>query len=334
MAKKKRIFGLPAGRLRAGFFTVASVAVLLAAVWYFRTHDVAVLSPGGEVATKQFHLIVFATLLSLVVILPVFIMTYVIVRNYRVHPDGKTRKPAAYTPDWDHNRTVETIWWGVPTLLIVILSVVIIKSSYALDPFQPLAASATTKPITVQVVAQQWKWLFIYPEQGIASVNYLEFPANTPIDFQITSDAPMNSFWIPKLGGQIYAMSGMSTQLHLIADQEGEYRGVSANLSGDGFAGMDFRVRATPQDEFDSWVQGIQHSNQPLTQTAYQQLAKPSMNVAPAFYTLPDKGLYDTVVMKYMAPGHPATAAYPDEPSSNTLPAMPHDMPNHTKGNY
>lgn len=299
MTKKRRILGLSPGLIGAGSLVLA---VILAATWYFQTHDVAVLSPKGEIATKQFHLIVFATLLSLVVIVPVFIMTYVIVRNYRVHPDGKTRKPVAYTPDWDHNHKIEALWWGLPTLLIIILSVVIVQSSYALDPFKPLAASAQAKPITVQVVALQWKWLFIYPEQNIASVNYLEFPANTPVDFEITSDAPMNSFWIPKLGGQIYAMSGMSTQLHLIADQAGEYRGVSANLSGDGFAGMNFRVRATPQAEFDDWVKNVQRTGDALTPYSYANLAKPSQNSSPSFYRLSDRSLYDTVVMKYMDP--------------------------------
>ena len=180
---------------------------------------------------------IFAALLSLVVVIPVFAMTIYIVWRYR-----ESNQKAKYSPDWDHNSKVETIWWLIPTLLIVVLSVVTWNSSHSLDPFKPIKSSV--KPLRVQVIALQWKWLFIYPEQGVASTNILELPVDRPINFEVTADAPMNSFWIPQLGGQIYAMAGMSTQLHLMASEAGTYAGASANLSGKGFAKMKFDTKA------------------------------------------------------------------------------------------
>jgi cytochrome o ubiquinol oxidase subunit 2 len=292
----------------------ALVALIIVALFviglYLSKTDLAVLNPQGAIAQKEYNLIVFGTVLSLAIIVPVFVMTFLIVRKYRVDSEGNYTKKKGrrqYTPDWDHDRKLETIWWGVPLVLIIILAGVTWQSSHELDPSKPISESiSAVAPIKVQVVALQWKWLFIYPEQGVASVNYLQFPANTPVDFQITADAPMNSFWIPKLGGQIYAMSGMSTQLHLIANKTGEYRGVSANLSGDGFAGMDFLVRSVPNNEFANWVQTIKNSAPSLDQVSYEQLAKPSKENQPAFYNFGNDpsstSIYDTVVEKYMMP--------------------------------
>jgi cytochrome o ubiquinol oxidase subunit II len=280
------------------------LVVLFLIGWWLHRTDIAVLDPKGIIAAKEYHLIVLGTLLSVLIIVPVFVMTFMIVWKYRV---DKHTTHTKYRPDWDHDRKFETIWWGVPLVLILIIAGITWQSSHDLDPFKPIAATVSDKPpLKVQVVALQWKWLFIYPEQGVASVNYLQFPADTPIDFQITADSPMNSFWIPKLGGQIYAMSGMSTQLHLMADQPGEFRGVSANLSGEGFAGMNFMVRAVPNDEFSNWVQNIKSSAGPLDTNSYARLAHPSKDNAPTFYNVgndnPSVSLYDTVVAKYMAP--------------------------------
>lgn len=155
--------------------------------------------------------------------------------------------------------------------------------------------------MTIQVVALQWKWLFIYPEHGVASLNYVQFPAQTPIHFEITSDAPMNSFWIPKLGGQIYAMPAMRSELNLIADQPGNYRGCSANISGDGFAGMRFIAHATADEEFDAWVTSVKQSPQQLSWQEYEELVKPSSYVPPSHFVLAQEGLFDQILMKYMA---------------------------------
>jgi cytochrome o ubiquinol oxidase subunit II len=262
--------------------------------------NVAVLNPKGSVAQEQFDLIVFTSLLSLIVIIPVFTLTFYIAWKYR---EGNTK--AKYRPDWDRNRLLESIWWLIPMALITVLAVIAWKTSHSLDPFKPIESDK--KPLTVQVVALQWKWLFIYPEQDIATVNYVRFPVDTPINFEITSDAPMNSFWIPQLGGQIYAMSGMKTKLHLMADAAGEYAGSSANISGSGFAGMKFTAIASPQASFNRWVKTVKASPDRLDSRAYEELAEPSQDNPVAYYSSKDDSLYDTVIMKYMTPGMRST---------------------------
>jgi cytochrome o ubiquinol oxidase subunit 2 len=272
----------------------------LIAVSLMHASDLAVLNPRGTIAQQQFNLILFTASLSLVIVIPVFALTFYIVWKYRVGNKASNKK-AKYTPDWDGNRVLEGIWWLVPLLLISILAVVTWKTSHSLDPYKAL--SSDKKPVTVQVIALQWKWLFIYPEQHIASVNYVQFPKDTPVNFEITADAPMNSFWIPQLGGQVYAMSGMATQLHLQASQVGEYKGSSANLSGEGFSGMTFIAKATTQSHFDSWVKAMQEVPEKLDHATYDKLAAPSKDMPPTYYSSADPQLYDTVIMKYMTPG-------------------------------
>jgi cytochrome o ubiquinol oxidase subunit 2 len=264
---------------------------------YLQTHTVAILEPQGTIAHEQRNLMVIATLLMLVVVIPVFILAFTIVWKYR---EGNTDAP--YDPDWDHNRTFEAIWWLVPFFIISVLGCIIWQSSYRLDPYKPL--QATKKPLTVEVVALQWKWLFIYPEQHIASVNLVQFPVDTPINFKITADAPMNSFWIPQLGGQIYAMPGMTTQLHLLADKLGSYSGSSANLSGVGFADMKFIAKSTTEADFQNWVASTKQSEGMLDQTTYTQLAQPSENNRIVFYRSSDPTLFDHIVMQHMEMEH------------------------------
>lgn len=259
-------------------------------------HDIAVLNPAGTVAQQERQLIYFALALSLVVVLPVFAMLFGFAWRYRADNPKKTK----YSPDWDHNVAIETIWWLVPSVLILILSVAAWNSSHRLDPFRPLAS--TTKPMTIQVVALDWKWLFIYPRQNIATVNYVQFPVNTPVTFDITADAPMNSFWIPQLGGQIYAMPGMATQLHLAASQLGNFYGSSANISGQGFAGMHFTAQASSEHDFTNWVRSVKQAPNTLSFKAYDNLAQPSQNNPRAYYASSQPNLYDIIIMKYMEP--------------------------------
>jgi len=261
-----------------------------------RGREFAILDPKGPIAAQERTLILEATGLMLLVVIPVFILTYAIVSKYR-----EENTKATYEPNWDHHSGLEFIWWALPCLIIAAVSALSWKSSHDLDPFKPLNSSV--KPMTIQVVALPWKWLFIYPEQGIATVNQVEFPAGTPVTFEITSDAPMNSFWIPQLGGQIYAMPGMSTQLHLQADQPGTYLGASANISGAGFAGMRFTATSTSQADFATWVGSMKQSGPSLSISAYDSLSTPSQNVAPSAYSSTVPGLYEEVVMKYMMPG-------------------------------
>lgn len=263
---------------------------------FVRGRAIPILQPAGLIAGQQRNLLFTATVLMLVVVVPVFVLAIFIALRYR-----EGNKKAAYTPDWDHHAELEFIWWALPFLIILTLSFLAWRTSHDLDPYRSIRNGK--QPLTIQVVALQWKWLFIYPEQRIATVNYLKIPENTPINFQITADAPMNSFWIPQLGGQVYAMAGMSTKLHLLADHTGSYRGSSANISGDGFAQMNFMVEAMSDDEFAHWARTTAHSSNNLSLAEYTRLATPSSSNTPASFVLRDQALYDKILMKYMGPG-------------------------------
>jgi cytochrome o ubiquinol oxidase subunit 2 len=280
-------------KLAAGALPI--LAVVLTAIWYFRHHTVAVLDPKGPVGLQERHLIIITLLLSAIVVIPVFGLLAVFAWRYR---EGNTK--ARYSPNLDHNPIAEAIWWLVPSVLILVLGVIIWNSSHQLDPYRPLNSSV--KPLTIQVVALDWKWLFIYPQQHIATVNFVQFPRQTPVNFEITADAPMNSFWIPQLGGQIYAMPGMSTQLHLLASIDGDFHGSSANISGEGFAGMAFTARASSAGDFKQWVASVKQSPDSLSQTAYDRLVAPSQNNPVTYYALDEASLYDNVILKYMGP--------------------------------
>jgi len=231
----------------------------------------------------------------LIVVVPVFGLLVLFAWKYRA-----SNTKARYTPDWDRNRLAEIVWWLVPSLLILVISVITWNSSHQLDPYKRLDGNA--KELIVQVVALDWKWLFIYPEQHIASVNFVQFPSDMPVDFEITADAPMNSFWIPRLGGQIYAMPGMSTQLHLMASTNDSFKGSSANISGTGFASMKFAAKSSSQADFDKWVQSARQSSAMLDTATYNELAKPSSNNPAFYYAWAQDGLYNNVIMKYMSP--------------------------------
>jgi cytochrome o ubiquinol oxidase subunit 2 len=272
-----------------------AIAGLLA---FLLLHDknIAVLNPQGIIASKERNLIMITVALGLIVVIPVFIMLFGFAWKYR-ESNGKAR----YTPDADHNKWIEGLWWGIPILIIGVLSVITWYSSHDLDPYKKL--DSTVKPITVQVVALQWRWLFIYPDQGIASVNEVRFPEKTPINFELTADAPMNGFWIPSLGSQVYAMSGMSSKLSLEADKTGEYDGASSNISGKGYAGMKFKAVSTSNQEFNAWSKAIAGSDSHLDWAAYIELAKPTENNQVTYYMLHDADLYNKVIMKYMDSG-------------------------------
>lgn len=272
------------------FLSLIGIAFTIFVCIYLKNTDMAVLSPQGLIAFKERKLLIDTTLLMLIVIIPTLFLTFLIAWRYR-----EGNQTALYTPDADHHPLAELVWWGVPFLIVAALSFFVWNSCHDLDPFKPLIS--TTRPLKIQVVALQWKWLFLYPEQKIATVNYLQIPQQTPIEFEITADAPMNSFWIPQLGGQIYAMAGMNSKLHLIADQTGTYRGSSANLSGQGFSGMVFSVVSTTSADFNNWVESVKQSAQPLN---YQALMTPSENnPATCFSSTPER-LYEQIIGKYM----------------------------------
>lgn len=240
---------------------------------------------------------ILVVLLMLIVVIPVFVLTGFIVWKYRV---GNSKK-VKYNPTWDSNKALEATWWLIPATLIAVLGFITWCSSHQLDPYKPLASK--TPALNVQVVALDWKWLFIYPAQHIASVNLVQFPVNRPVHFYITADAPMNSFWIPQLSGQMYAMPGMQTQLNLSASSLGSFHGGSANISGQGFARMEFWAKASSTRDFNAWVAAAQHSSASLTAASYQKLAEPSQSNAVAYYKAPQTDLFNSVIASYMMPG-------------------------------
>lgn len=250
---------------------------------------IAILAPKGFIALEERNLLLIIQALMLLIVIPVYLFTFIFSWKYNAQ-----NKNAKYDPDLVDNRVAEYFWWGIPTVLTLIIAILTYVKTDQLDPYKPIASDKPAK--TIQVIALQWKWLFLYPEEQIASVNFLQIPVGTPIRFEITADAPMNSFWIPHLGGQIYAMPGMKTLLHLIADQAGDYRGSSANLSGAGFSGMHFVTRASTEEEFQNWVESARASAQALD---YKELAKPSKDNPAATYQF-EPALFDQIVMKYM----------------------------------
>ena len=255
-----------------------------------------ILDPKGQIGIDEKNLIIIATVLMLLVVVPVIVMTLYFAWKYR---DTQTHE--IYAPKWAHSNKIEAAVWAVPIVIVIILGVITWVSTQELDPYKPIEGKG--KHLTVEVVSLNWKWLFIYPEQGIATVNELVFPANVPVEYKITSESTMNSFFIPQLGSQIYSMAGMETKLHLIANEPGTFKGFSANYSGAGFTGMKFNAIATPtQAGFDKWVSDVKANSSAnnLTHANYVELAKASENNPVAYYGKVDDGLFHTIVMKYM----------------------------------
>lgn len=253
-----------------------------------------VLDPKGDIGMQEKNLLLIATGLMLLVIVPVIIMIVAFAWRYRA---GNTK--ATYAPRWAHSTTIEVVVWAIPCVIIAILATITWTSTHELDPYKPIASKV--KPIHVDVVAMDWKWLFIYPDYGIATVNQMAMPVGTPVNFNITSATVMNSFFIPQLGSQVYAMSGMQTKLHLIADVAGTYDGISANYSGAGFSGMRFKAIATTQQGFDDWIAKARAANNPLTPESYAALEKPSENNAVTYYSSTPPSMFAYILHSQMA---------------------------------
>lgn len=285
---------------RVPFMLIFSAIILLLVlimqpvqVFHFQEY-IAVLFPKGIIALEERNLLLIIQALMFLVIIPVYILTFVFSWKYR-----SDNPKAKYDPDLVDNRLAEYIWWGLPLIMTLIVGSLTWFKTYELDPYKPISSE---KPeMTIQAVALQWKWLFLYPEEKIASVNFLQIPTKTPVHFEITADAPMNSLWIPHLGGQIYAMPNMRTELHLVADETGDFFGSSANLSGIGFAGMHFITRASSEEEYRQWVEEAKQSGKTLNLEEYNKLAKPSENHRVEMYQLEDLNLFEQILMKYMA---------------------------------
>lgn len=274
-------------------FVVAALALLGSIL--LRDVHFDILQPAGNIAKQQRDLIVFTLGLMGIIVIPIFIMLGWFGWKYRAGNDKRSKHD--YKPEWHENTMLELLWWGIPIAVISILAVIAWNTSHSLDPYKQIESDKAA--IKVQVVALQWKWLFIYPQLGVATVNKLPIPEKTPIHFTISADAPMSAFWVPTLGSQIYAMNGMSTQLSLIADRTGEFTGVSSNINGKGYADMKFTVYSKTEKDFNEWVKSAQNSANMLDRTMYERLAQPGVTDE-ATYMLTDASLYDTIVNKYM----------------------------------
>ncbi|HEY6834432.1 MAG TPA: ubiquinol oxidase subunit II [Pseudolabrys sp.] len=247
-------------------------------------HHFVLLDPKGPIGADEKSIIILATLLMLIVVIPVIVMAIVFPWRYRA-----SNTKATYSPNWSHSGRIEAVVWLVPCVIVAGLATVTWISTHDLDPYKPIAPTVATaangKPIEVQVVSLDWKWLFIYPSLNIATVNELAFPAGTPVHFSLTSGTVMNSFFIPQLGSQIYTMAGMQTQLSLLASEPGNYRGISANYSGGGFSDMTFQARAMTDSDYAAWVQKVRASQQTLTPAVYRNLEQPTENAPVTYYS-------------------------------------------------
>jgi len=255
--------------------------------------NVTVLDPKGQVGAEEKSLILTAAVLMLIVIVPVIIMAITFAWRYRA-----SNARARYSPDWSHSRPIEISVWLVPIVIVSILGYLGWTRSHSLDPFKPITSKA--EPVTIQVVSLNWKWLFIYPYEHVAAVNEVAFPVHTPVDFFLTSDTVMNSFFIPQLGSQIYTMAGMQTQLHLIANHEGTYAGLSANFSGPGFSGMTFTARALSEVGYRQWLRRASESPEKLDKASYGRLARPSENNSVEYCSAVEPHLFSAIVKEYM----------------------------------
>ena len=263
---------------------------------YVHGTDLRVLNPQGPIGLEERWVIGTTVLLAAIVVVPLFIALFAFAWQYRA---SNPKAHQTHEPNWDHdNWFMEVIWWAVPAVIVVGLCIMAWQTTHRLDPFKEIQGSGPS--MTVDVIALDWKWLFIYPQQGIASVNMVEFPQNTPVHFYITSDAPMNSFWIPSLGGQIMAMPGMTTQLNLLANTQGDFNGFSSNISGDGFAGMAFTAKSVSDSDFQAWVQSVKSQSNPLDADTYTALAEPSEYNPVTYYSSVAGDLFTDNVMKYM----------------------------------
>jgi cytochrome o ubiquinol oxidase subunit 2 len=270
-----------------------------------------ILNPSGDVGQQQRDLLVYATILMLIVIVPVMVMTVLFAWRYR-----QSNRGARYEPDWDHSIHLELLIWAAPLLIVIALGGFTWVGTHLLDPYRSLGrirpgepVAYAVKPLQVDVVALDWKWLFIYPQYGIATVNELAAPVDRPIDFRITSVSVMNSLFIPTLAGQVYAMPGMETRLHAVANTAGDYQGFSANYSGAGFSDMRFVFRALGGRDFDQWLARVKAGGGVLTRSDYLRLARPSESEPARGFAGVDASLYHAILNRCVGEGTRCTSA-------------------------
>jgi cytochrome o ubiquinol oxidase subunit II len=283
-------------RIKISIGVLAVFCLALAVIFVLRSEKALLVHPKGVIADSELKLITTNISLMLIIIIPTFILLLITAWKYR----AKNSK-AKYDPERSLSVFGELILWIVPSIIVLVMALITWDATHELDPYKPLKSDVKT--LTIQVVALDWKWLFIYPEQGIATVNFVQIPARTPIHFALAADgSPMNSFWVPELSGQIYSMTGMITPLHIMANEPGEYTGRAAEINGEGFADMTFIVKSTEPSDFDAWVASTRQSPHELTEPIYNELIKRSVNNPVALYSYVEEDLFDKIVMKYMHP--------------------------------
>jgi cytochrome o ubiquinol oxidase subunit II len=268
--------------LFAGFLSLGAVVLLGGC------STILVFDPKGPIGESIRFVIMSAIVLMAIVVIPVFILAFWFPRKFRAANTTST-----YMPKWSYSAKIEFVMWAVPFAIVTVLAILAWTRTHSLDPYKPIVSDH--KPITIEAVSLDWKWLFIYPDQNIAAVNQITFPVNVPVSFKLTSDTVMTSFFIPQLGSQMYAMGGMQTRLHLLADKPGTYAGHNQQISGRGYANMHFQAYAVTQEEFQAWVQKVRESPEKLDLVRYDQLAQPNDGYYPVTYfstVKPDLFLY------------------------------------------
>lgn len=278
---------------RKKYFVLVGLSSLCAVTFLGGCSTILLFDPKGPIGEAERFVIIAAIVLMLIVVIPVFIMAFWFPRKYRASNIEST-----YMPKWSHSARIEFFMWSVPIAIVMALAILAWTSTHSLDPYKPIHSA--DKPINIEAVSLDWKWLFIYPDQNIATVNQITFPVNVPVSFKITSDTVMASFFIPQLGSQIYAMAGMQTRLHLLADKPGAYAGHNQQFTGSGYADMHFKANAVSREEFQSWVQKIRQSPEKLDLDRYEKLAKPSVGYHPVTYFCSVKpDLFEYILRKY-----------------------------------
>jgi cytochrome o ubiquinol oxidase subunit 2 len=278
-----------------------------------------VLDPQGPIGSGNRTILLNSLAVMLVIVVPTMIALLLFAWRYRA-----SNKSARYDPEFTYSGRIELIVWSIPTLTILFLGGLIYYGSYQLDPARPIASDR--QPLVVQVVALDWKWLFIYPDQQVATINQLVIPAATPVHFMLTSASVMNTFFVPQLGSMIYVMNGMQSDLHLQADRPGTYYGQSAHFSGDGFSDMNFQVRAVPPEEFGNWASQTRNGEGVLNASTYEELTRQSQDVPAAAFGHVQPGLFEAVVRQSLPPG-----AGPDENGASDAEVRP-QAPRHSEG--
>ncbi|SDD42178.1 cytochrome o ubiquinol oxidase subunit 2 [Paracoccus isoporae] len=285
--------------------TLIRLSIISALIAFLSGCGSEVLSPGGDVAAKTRDVLGITTALILVIVLPVMVATVIFAIRYR---SGNKDSEAEYDPHFHHSVQLELLIWAAPLVIIIWLGALTWVSTHKLDPYRPLDSETQgvtdgEEPLVVQVVSMDWKWLFIYPEYGIATVNELAAPLDRPIRFDLTATQVMTAFYVPTLAGMIYTMPSMQTQLHAVINEAGEYKGMASHYNGAGFSGMNFKFYGYEQAEFDDWVEKSRDSGEVLDRDEYRELLEPSEHVPPAFYRLADTELYHDILNRCVEPG-------------------------------